>query len=393
MTIATKNGVPIVRAGAIATNCNCCYPCIDDGRSRTDPKDEGNWVPSGSWRTGVSWEFVPNVGEEEGETWYFYGDIQTSGNADRPFSPLTTSIRDWTNICNWWSHNGRLADPRFFSLDGARRATRLPDENSVVFIYTPVDTVLLPNGVARVKTAHFYGSELGATSTLETTHPVLDSHGGAVFGRSSINLGTIDGGALFFRETEATGVTGSRNSGTVNGGAVFNGKDQFLGAVHQFPGIVNGGAVFNDGGQMFGGSVVVNGGAVFNQPTLLQFNVVAQVRLGTVNGGAVFNGYSRNNEGAIFGGATFNDDARNDGRILTGSAVFNNRAVQGGSGQVGSGQAIFNDEACSEQAGVVGGVTIFAVSTSPFGDVFAAPVCNGSAPTWANRQGATCGCG
>ena len=284
-----------------------CSPCcgggggcgVADGKPRTDPANEGTWVPSGTWRGvgGVTWTFTANPGDDSGETWFFYGNAFTSKVGGKA---SVAEQQDWGNICNWYSNKTTspsvaTTDVRF---DLNKRATRLPPVDAVVHIYTFVSTVTA--GPQTVKYAYFWdaaaflaGSEITLTATAH------DSNGGAVFIGDSYNAGTVNGGATFNGDTD--------NRGTVNDGATFNkssGNNPFS--------TVNGGATFNDIAENIG---TVNDGATFNDDTN---NYVM------VNGGATFNATS-DNRGTVNDGATFNDDTNNYATV-NGGAKFNDRA-------------------------------------------------------------------
>lgn len=391
-----------------------CHPCCGCGGPYpiTDPAGEGTWVPSGSWRTGVTWTLQPNTGNANGNSWFFWGNAATSKNGGTS-NPEDWS--DWTNICNWWSVNTNTLTPALFGGPSAsRRASRLPDENSVVFIYGPVSLAKAPNAAATVKTAYFFTNNQGGiysglfAGTLTTTHPVLDSTGGAIFsGTSSANFATIDGGATF--------VNSAHNKSLVNGGATFNSS-----SYNDNQGVVNGGATLNDGSYTMAGSVV-NGGGTFTTGSE-NYGVVngggtfvGTRNLGTVNGGASYTGGFNNgtiNDGAVFvngqnggiinGGAVFNQSAYNigQGAKVYGGATFNNYALNYFGAQVYGG-AVFNNFASNQAGGLVYGGATFndaACTTGVYLGRFAAhptdiPTCNGTALPYAQRMSTVCGCG
>ena len=334
----------------LGSSCSPCCGCgVADGKERTDPKDEGTWVPSGTWRGvgGVTWSFTANPGDESGEMWFFYGSSSTSkvgGNAS------TAEQQDWGNLCNWYSN--KLSSPSvtfFSSAEMTKRATRLPPETAVVHVYTSVSTVA--TGPQTVKAIYFWGlGDLLVNSEITTTASAHDSVAGAVF--NSLNSGTVNNGATFI------GPSNNTASGVINDGATFN-DNTFNG------GTVNGGATFN--GSFCSNSGTVNGGATFNDFT--------QCFSPGVNGGATFNGNSSHVSGVINGGATFNDNSR--------------YGFGGSFGNVNDG-ATFNDAACSTR--VVG------TSGPPCTRKFVAhptdlPTCNGTAPNGCFTPAATCGCG
>ena len=406
-----------------------CNPCcgvgvceIADGRPRTDPANEGTWVPSGTWRGdgGVTWTFTANPGDDSGETWFFYGSASTSkvgGGA------TLAEQQDWENICNWYSN--KTTSPStvtgLFS-DLNKRATRLPPVDSVVHIYTSVSTVTA--GPQTVQYAYFWSlCDFISGSEITSTAAAHDSVGGAVFNGNTDNFGTVNGGATFNSTAD------NRPNATVNNGATFNEyAENFGGTVNDGAtfygstdnsGTVNGGATFNDlarnitGGTVNGGatfdddasnenSATVNDGATFNDDTR---------NFGTINGGATFNHDSRN-DGTINGGATFNHDSRNFYTItafppatVNDGATFNDTSVNFGNV---NGGATFNDNSGHINATVNGGATFndAACSTrttgsflgSPCDRKFVAhptdlPTCNGTAPDGCANSADTCGCG
>jgi hypothetical protein len=385
-----------------------CFPCcgepcgVADGKPRTDPANEGTWVPSGTWRGvgGVTWSFTANPGDDSGETWFFYGSASTSKVGG--FATVAER-QDWGNICNWYSNktNSPSTLPGLSStLD--KRATRLPPAEAVVHIYTSVSTVT--TGPQTVQYAYFwFQGDILLESEITSTAAAHDSVGGAVFNDDSDNNGTVNGGATF------NDVSRNLSGGTVNGGATFNDD------ARNFNGTVNGGATFNDSsdnagtvndGAVFNDSsenvifATVNGGAVFNESSE---NGV----FGTVNGGATFNDDSDNN-GTVNGGATFNDGARNLDATVNDGAVFNESSENGVFGTVNGG-AVFNDSSKNVVFGTVNGGATFndaACSERTTGDFFSSPcdrkfvahptdlpVCNGTAPDGCANSADTCGCG
>lgn len=421
----------------LGSSCSPCCPqgCgVIDGKPRTDPKDEGTWVPSGTWRGagGVTWSFTANPGDESGETWFFYGSASTSrvgGGAS------TAEQRDWGNICNWYSAKTTSPNAVFqLPADFGKRSTRLPPSTAVVHVYTPVSTVNV--GPQTIKTIYFWtSSEFVSGSEITSTAAAHDSVGGAVFDSVGVfavspqNFGTVNGGATFNVE--------SLNVGTVNGGATFNGTSL------NFGGTVTGGATFNDsslngsagafGGPISGGTVTggatfnddsrnsatatVTGDATFNDSSFnagvtgnATFNGTAGNGFGgdgTVTGNATFNDDSSNSRpvlgnatfngtsgnfssGTVSGSATFNDSSENFGGTVTGDATFNNSSRNLVTGTV-NGNATFNDAACSTR-------TVGSFSATPCTRKFVAhptnlPTCNGTAPNGCFAPAATCGCG
>ena len=403
----------------LGSSCSpCCGGCgVADGKPRTDPKDEGTWMPSGTWRGvgGVTWSFTANPGDESGETWFFYGSASTSrigGNAS------IAERQDWYNICNWYS-NKTTSPSTTSGLPTAfdKRATRLPPANAVVHIYTTVTTS--SQGAATVKTAYGWSGALtGATlhlsgSEITTTQAAHDASGGFLFfgpvdTQRFDNFGTVHGGGTFAKW--------ARNWGTINNGA------QFFSSTQNF-GTVNDGAEF-DGANANNAGGIVNGGATFSGTTSFfsrNFNY------GTINGGAVFDDYGLNDDtptvGVVNGGATFNDNSGNGGTVNDGS-TFNNSSVNDGTGTVNDGSTFnnssvnngtvndgstFNDSSRNGIFGTVNGGATFngaACSTRTTGDFFATPctrkfvahptdlpTCNGTAPNGCFTPQATCGCG
>jgi hypothetical protein len=351
--------------------CACCgSSCtVSDGRPRSDPKDEGNWVPSGTWASGVTWTFIANPGDDSGETWFFYGSSSTSG------STVTADIRDWGNICNWWS--SRNVSPSTGTASNlVKRATRLPPTSAVVHIYSPLDTSRVgPQTVSRCYV--WGGGSIVSGAEVTATGTAHDTAGGTVFNAPGafplVLEGVINGGAQF------NGPNYMSTRGTVNGGAVFRGFS-FLG----LSGVVNGGATFNDDAGIGENSATVNGGAVFNDRS----NSGAGVS-NIVNDGATFNGVSSNGTATINDGATFNDSSLNGGDVY-GGAVFNDSSVNDFGGTVFGG-ATFNDAACSRRS-------TGARTPAPCSKKFVAhptdlPTCNGTALDGCHVSDPFCGCG
>ena len=417
-----------------ATCSPCCGCRVADGKPRTDPKDEGTWVPSGTWGggiSGVTWSFTANPGNESGETWFFYGSSSTSrvgGGAS------TAAQQDWGNICNWYSNKTTTPDLNDAPQSLSKRATRLPPRTAVVHIYTPVSTV---NFVPQtIKNIYFWDtSELLAGSQITTTAAAHDSVGGAVFsdffvtGSSPRNYGTVNGGATFCARSRNYGTvnggatlhdTSVNFGGTVTGGATFN-DSSLNGSVGDFTGppsggTVTGGATFNDvsrnsatatvgghatfnddcfnagvtgdatfndsSGNGFGGNGTVDGDATFNDDS-------SNSR--PVTGNATFNGTSGNFfSGTVDGDATFNVSSVNFSGTVNGDATFNDSSQNQGNGTV-NGTATFNDAACSTR-------TVGSFSATPCTRKFVAhptnlPTCNGTAPNGCFAPAATCGCG
>jgi hypothetical protein len=424
----------------------CCQLCqIADDKPRTDPKDEGTWVPSGTWRPaspGVTWTFVANPGDESGETWFFFGSAATSrlgGNA------TIAQQRSWANICNWYSNKTTAPnDTTNLATVLNKRATRLPPADAIVHIYGFNGASTAPVGPVTLK--HLYvWSRLTASSEVTTTAVAHDSVGGAVVSGSVDSTSILNGGATFFGSgsvgTSSVINGGAIMSGTAFNSATINGGATMYDSAENRGGTINGGAEFNNSSRNFvSGAVkgIVNGGAVFNDSS--------QNNIATVNDGAVFNGTSKNgttstadhvvNGGATFndnsvtsgevnGGAVFNDNALNE-RVVNGGAVFNGNAVNGGAATVnggatfndnsenrssggGSGGAIFNDSSVNILTARVNDGAVFnddACSLRSTGDFLNSPcdrkfvahptdlpTCNGNAPDGCQNAADTCGCG
>jgi hypothetical protein len=271
----------------LGSSCSpCCGGCgVADGKPRTDPEDEGTWVPSGTWRGvgGVTWTFTANPGDKSGETWFFYGSPSTSrvgGGA------TLEEIRDWRNLCNWYSNKTTSpSDTSSLTTVLDKRATGFPPDTAVVHVYSELSTYL--NGPETVKNVYFWSP--------------------SSFGSESARF--LGLGAGF--ESELTATSSAHDSA---GGAVFN---YFLAQVEAHS-IINGGATFNNNALHDG---VVNGGAVF----------ISSANGGVVNDGAEFFGTSRNVFGTINGGATFNDNSVNEPTgTVNGGATFNDAACTKG---------------------------------------------------------------
>lgn len=347
--------------------CQCCgESCgVADGKPRTDPVNEGTWVPSGTWLGvgGVTWSFVANPGDDSGETWFFYGSASTSkvgGGAS------TAEQRDWWNICNWYSNKTTSpSDTSNLATVLSKRATRLPPESAVVHLYGFVDTSRL--GPATVKNAYHWSGRFVSTAEATTTSAAHDGPYGFVF--SGGNQGVVNGGALFVND-----FAGSENdiAAVVNGGSVF-----YKGS--------NAGTL-NDGSEFYGGSFnagTVNGGATF-------YDLSSNQTGAAVNGGAAFYDLSNNGAGAtVNGGAGFYDSSGNTGTVNNG-ATFNHNSENGQFATVNGG-ATFNDAACTRR-------TTGNFFATPCSRKFVAhptdlPTCNGTAPDGCANSADTCGCG
>jgi hypothetical protein len=398
----------------------CCGNACGDTKPVTDPKDEGTWVPSGTWRPpspGVSWTFVANPGDESGETWFFFGSILTSSTVAGVGAELAQR-RDWNNPCNWYSskqtapNNVSFTDS-IMAADFIHRANRLPPADAIVHVYSPVSTI--NSGPVAVKNIYFWrNAETIAPFDLTSTAPAHDSAGGAVFTTNTVNSGTINGGATFAGPAIA-GITTPQNRGIVNGGAVFSGRAANAGGIieggatfhdtSQNGATVNGGATFNNSSQntrtvngnaVFnlnanntGSLAIVNGNAVFNGGTFA--NASANINGATVAGNAVFNNTSRNIDNSVVSGdAIFNNLSVNrNGSVVNGDAVFNGDSRNDGgflTQSLVNGDATFNDNACSTRVANIGGTLVYTANDSKL------PICNGSAFTYSSQPN-LCGCG
>lgn len=384
-----------------------CRPCcgsegcgVDDGKPRTDPKDEGTWVPSGTWLSGVSWAFVPNPGDESGNTWFFFGSEDTS----KPGGGASVAeIEAWDNLCNWysnctlapgtWAHIATLVP----ALD--KRATRLPPDDAVVHVLGTRQTntygLNAAGSLRNVSTIYFWNTSL-INGEVAATTPSLDSLYGIIFyGNQSATIASL--------VTPATANTGctfvnyrAQNNGILSGGGYFiaggnygvvNGGGKFVnGAGNRASGVVNGLAVFsgtaqtslnegtcNDGG-VFGDAattyskgrntgIVHNGGVFYGTSS----------NSGTINGGGVFFYQSENYAGGIVNdGAVFYEDSAN-GRtnfsttsvgVVNGGAEFYNNSANNGTNSnpqiyssIVNGAAAFYDTA--DNLGVLNNDAVF----------------------------------
>jgi hypothetical protein len=368
----------------LGSSCSPCCGCgVADGKPRTDPVDEGTWVPSGGWDTntvndisGVTWSFQPYSESTPGETWFFWGSSATSNPAGG--SASLALQRDWGNLCNWYS-NKLTAPPNKTSLSTNlnKRATRLPPQNAVVHILSPVNTT----EPRRVKNMYVWITTFLGGSVIETTASAHDSLYGSVFAQAT-NSGEINNGATF------VGAFGNF-TGTVNGGAVFlNSADNFSivndGALFSFEcqnainGVVNGGATFLNGSAN-SGSAVVNGGAVFSGNALNGTGNFGSVCV--VNEGAAFNDTAENRS-TVNDGATFNDNAKNRAVYdFLGNLVY--------AGVVNDG-ATFNDAACTER---VEGNYLVPCDAKFVAHPVDLPTCNGTAPQACDGGDPIRGCG
>lgn len=391
----------------------CCVTCgVSDGKPRTDPKDEGTWVPSGTWAGvgGVTWTFTPNLGDESGETWFFYGSLATSAPGRGATAAEQT---DWGNICNWYSN--KTSTPSSTSslstvLD--KRATRLPDEDSVIHVYTDINNESV--GDQAVKTAFFWAKQLAGNSGLTTTNAAHDSIFGGVFYFGSIgSLAEVNGGALIINGTNSGQINGGchvyriayggsvGNVGTINGPAEFygstnggtvNGLGKFFGlspsgATNAFATTVNGGAEF------YGASI--NYGTIENGITYF-YDDSSNSSGGIAQNGARFYSSSDNVEGTVNGGAEFYDTSANGGfgtpdrGVVNGGASFFDSSRNWPSGRVNAG-AIFNDAACSMRE--IGNYYAVPCTRKFVAHPTDLPTCNGTAPAACSNPVLGCGCG
>jgi hypothetical protein len=416
-----------------------CSTCCGCGGTKpvTDPKDEGTWVPSGTWDGvgGVTWTFNANPGDESGETWFFFGSAATSKLGG---SATTTEQQDWGNICNWYS-NKTTAPSSSASLTTVldKRVNRLPPTSAVIHVYSPISTAAV--GPQTVKNAYLWGTfippvQLVSGSELTTTASAHNTNFGSVLSGTPQNAGTINGGAFFNvrAANQPTGIvnggarfyitqTDGGNSGAVNGGAVLTDPSANNRTLNGGAGVINGGAEFNgsacnranvNGGAVFNNTArheggTVNDGAVLNDASrIFAANFIAASTV--VNGGATFNGSSDLEIGIVNDGATFNDNSSH-GAIVNGGAEFNGNAIMRSASEVNGG-AVFNDNSRLEgSTTVVNGGAEFndaACSTRTVGDFFATPctrkfvahptdlpTCNGTAPDGCANLLDTCGCG
>lgn len=480
----------------------CCSGtgCSNDGKPITDPKDEGTWIPSGEW-PDVTWEYQANPGDASGNTWYFFGSPETSG--DPPFVSVEAQESIF-NLCNWYSHieGGPAVAPRDFlgpppaepepgstlaeyraemRARLTRRANRLPPPGAIIHFYSNASSGVVVH-TQLVNHAYLWGAaRIGERITMvgqSAAHGTTFSFvlAGPFSIRDEIlvgfstprNSGTLRGGALFIRSFNGRissshsfprvfdGATfrQSFNDGSVSGSATravrfeAGGNYGFASVNNALPavfvnsstnrGYVTGNAEFYESrttGEVDGNawfysyqeskiqSGVIEGNAFFygenivrsivhgiatffdtssrsnewftlQSPVFNDFSVnLGPVLNATFNdqstnngsaGGSVFNDSSRNIHQSNNGfPATFNDSSSNAGHISSGT--FNNTSFNDLGGYVVN--AIFNDEACSKR--------VFQYYSAPayFGTSETPPTCNGSAPTYANRGSADCGCG
>ena len=350
--------------------CVCCGCAVSDGIPRSDPKDEGNWAPSGTWKTSVTWTFTANPGDDSGENWYFYGSSATSGSSS------VSVVQDWGNICNWYSSRD-VSPSTGTPTNLVKRATRLPPTSAIVHIYSNVNTSLV--GPQTVKQVYFWNGRLINGSDITATGTAHDTSVGTVFNNPGGAPEVIENGATINGGAQLNGPLYMHTRGTISGGALFYGFS-YLG----LNGTVNGGATFYDDASIAENSATINDGAVFNDRSLSAAAIGV-----TINGGAVFNDQSYIGSATIYGGAVFNDSSQNEA-IVYDAAVFNNLSRNLASGTVYGG-ATFNDAACSTR--FVGSFDAVPCTKKFVAHPTDLPTCSGTALTGCDASSPTCGCG
>lgn len=308
----------------------CCEPgCkIPDGKPRTDPKDEGTWVPSGTWDTGVTFTFVPNPGDESGDTWFFYGSRSTStldGAAD------ASEQRDWFNICNWYSHSS--VDPMagyssFSASNLPKRATRLPPETATVFVLSDVAA----SEPVTVSKLYARGSASIISGDFTATGSAHDSPGGIVLYNLGVTSSFENNSSNFLRSgvkcagAKVANVVGDVHmvhigptrlpscSGLIDGNVVAKGSGyiggEITGTVDAYDAVSVAGLVPATVGNLVtmhdNSSVGLQDGSVFSS-------------------GIVFNNSSRGRSD-FTGNATFNDSSECEGEV-TGNCTFHDTSL------------------------------------------------------------------
>lgn len=381
----------------LGSPCSQCCGCPQAPFEKASSREQGEWVPSGSW-PNVTWTFQPKQEGVDGRTWYFYGGFfQSNPSADQ--EATWEQITDWHNLCNWYSYSS-TAPGTAFDFGSAKRATELPPEDAIVHILSPLEWQ--SQGPVTVATLYAWGVRIGPNflpglnvdiTCTEAAHGTSRCavFANASYSHSAYNLSTINGGAMFVASVNDKIVNGgatfvgtasvrseNRAPGTVNGGADFvtladnagtvNGDATFAGDGVNSK-VVNGNASFSGYARNNGGQAVVNGNATFSDFAMNRF--AGGLGAGTVNGDAVFGGSSSNSGGVVTGSAefngtatntgvvaitaTFNDQASHAGGTLAAFAVFNGSAVNTGS--IGAAGAEFND--ASENRGPVLGNATF----------------------------------
>jgi hypothetical protein len=395
--------------------CRCCegeFCLVADGKPRTDPANEGTWVPDAVWTDerdegapllaftnrynsvsrNSSWTFVPREQAGPGNTWFFFGSATTSAPGRRA---TAAEIYDWGNICNWYSD--KAGEPPFavssisgFANQFPKRANRLPPSNAVVHMYSPFTTSSV--GPQTVKQMYVW-EELDAQSitpssldfnvTATTPFPQITEMDISVLFRGRLsaskiltNRGTIGGGALFLNACNGlAGVSFFANGrGTVNGSAMFSSPSSLF---MNF-GTINGDGWFYGGtsnGRVNNGASVDRLGRVVRDAKFFQ-NSRNWYR---VEGKATFRGESSNQGGRVGGLAEFFDESRNFGELssadfydnsindidevflqfkedVTVDAVFRNNSINRG---LVSGSAVFFDNTRNNFLGRVLGTATF----------------------------------
>lgn len=426
--------------------CRCCegdFCLVADGKPRTDPVNEGTWVPDAIWTDEVdmffstpltsryrsvlnnsSWTLVPRDQHGPGFNWFFFGSENTSAPGRRA---TFDEIYDWGNLCNWYS--AKLGPPPFefgpgFSNQFTRRARRLPPEDAVVHMYSPFTTDSV--GPQTVRQMYVWrGFEVKTSYSVTATLPfpqVTEIPTSFLFSSGFLNTGTTNGGVLFFNASNGW----FDGSGTVNGSAFFNGGAGNRGTVNGDGwfyrqtrngqvgtagiGTVSGDAKFFDfsenrhrveGGATFRGGSLNAGGRVGQLAEFFDSSIAVSGELSSAN----FYDNSLNTlfgmpglaipqfTGGVVGNAVFRNNSTNNARV-NGSAEFFDNSLNGFFGVV-AGTSTFNDAACSEaRSGFIDPVTQECfLFFSANNDDPASVICNGSAPRACDNLFATCGCG
>lgn len=384
----------------LGSPCSQCCGCPQAPFEKASSREQGEWVPSGSW-PDVTWTFQPKQEGIDGRTWYFFGGFATSNpssNVDATWEQRT----DWHNLCNWYSYSSTSPNSGAFDFMSAKRATELPPEDAIVHILSPLEWQ--SRGPVTVATLYVWGMPFGPNRLTDQNVNITcteAAHGtsrcavfaNTFFALSAYNLSTVSGGAMFVASVNEKIVNGgatflgaglvrsaNRAAGTVNDGADFvtladndgtvNGDATFAGDSVNSK-VVNGNASFSGYARNNGGQAVVNGNATFSDFAMNRF-AGGSLGAGTVNGNAVFGGSSSNSGGLVTGSAEFNGTATNTGAVSV-TATFNDQASHSNStlqafavfngssknffGGVGAAGAEFNDT--SENRGPVLGDATF----------------------------------
>jgi hypothetical protein len=347
----------------------------------------------------ANWTFASREDAGEGSTWFFYGSALTSkvgGGA------TTAEQQDWGNICNWYSAKstspaaGQQTGPTTLGMGGSvgealstltKRATRFPDENATIHVYTPISTATV--GPRVVRNAYFWGDQqqiLTSDSDIECTDAlagITSASCGALFVNCS-NLGIVRGGAGFMgtnriTDSAITNKLSIGNGGNATAGGSYDNSDGEIIGHAFFSGHALNWATVTGTGYFYGtstpfliGTSAVNGMDQSSSSGMGYGSISDGAEFwggrnigGSVENGAVFKVWNSDTatnaisfavfpfrEGVINDGAEFNDDSINGGTV-NGGAVFtdtseNRRIVNGG--------AIFEDSSFnSDSAGVVNG--------------------------------------